>query len=111
MSGLLKAETVCITHLNQSPWASNLTCLSLLCSFVLICFVCLVAQSCSTLLQPHELYSARLLCSWNFPGKNTGVGCHFLPDPGIEPTSPALAGGFFTTEPPGKLLYWLHPGK
>ena len=25
-----------------------------------------------------------------------------LPDPGIEPTSPALAGGFFTTEPPGK---------
>ena len=27
-----------------------------------------------------------------------------LPDSGIEPTSPALAGGFFTTEPPGKLL-------
>ena len=25
-----------------------------------------------------------------------------LPDPGIEPNSPALAGGFFTTEPPGK---------
>ena len=23
-----------------------------------------------------------------------------LPDPGIELTSPALAGGFFTTEPP-----------
>ena len=22
-----------------------------------------------------------------------------LPDPGIEPTSPALAGGFFTAEP------------
>ena len=21
---------------------------------------------------------ARLLCPWNFPGKNTGVGCHFL---------------------------------
>ena len=27
-----------------------------------------------------------------------------LPDPGIEPGSPALAGGFFTTEPPGKHL-------
>ena len=29
-----------------------------------------------------------------------------LPDPGIEPkslASPALAGRFFTTEPPGKL--------
>ena len=25
-----------------------------------------------------------------------------LPGPGIEPTSPALAGRFFTTEPPGK---------
>ena len=25
-----------------------------------------------------------------------------LPDPGIKPASPALAGGFFTTEPPGK---------
>ena len=25
-----------------------------------------------------------------------------LPDPGIELTSPALAGGFFTTESPGK---------
>ena len=24
------------------------------------------------------------------------------PGPGIEPVSPALAGGFFTTEPPGK---------
>ena len=26
-----------------------------------------------------------------------------LPDPGMEPVSPALAGGLFTTEPPGKL--------
>ena len=25
-----------------------------------------------------------------------------LPDPGIEPMSPALADGFFTIEPPGK---------
>ena len=27
-----------------------------------------------------------------------------LPDPGIEPTSPALAGRCFTAEPPGKLI-------
>ena len=26
----------------------------------------------------HGLLSARLLCPQNFPGKNTGVGCHFL---------------------------------
>ena len=25
-----------------------------------------------------------------------------LPDPGMEPVSSASAGGFFTTEPPGK---------
>ena len=25
-----------------------------------------------------------------------------LPGPGLEPTSPALAGGFLTTVPPGK---------
>ena len=25
-----------------------------------------------------------------------------LPDPGIKPGSPELAGGFLTTEPPGK---------
>ena len=25
-----------------------------------------------------------------------------LPDPGMEPASPALASRFFTTEPPGK---------
>ena len=37
---------------------------------------------------------------WNFPGKNTGVGCHYLPDPGIEPASlasPSLAGRLLTT--------------
>ena len=30
------------------------------------------------LLWPHGLQPARLLCPWDFPGKNTGVGCHFL---------------------------------
>ena len=42
----------------------------------------LVTQSCPT----------RLLCPRNSPGKNTGVGCHFLlprdlPNPGIEPVT------------------------
>ena len=30
-----------------------------------------------------------------------------LPNPGIEPTSAALAGGFFTAEAPGKPLLFL----
>ena len=56
---------------------------------------CLVSKLCLTLLQPQGLYSARLLCPWDFPGKNTGVGCHsllqeiFLPQ-GWDPVSPAL---------------------
>ena len=29
-------------------------------------------------LQPHGLQPIRLLCPWSFPGKNTGVGSHFL---------------------------------
>ena len=57
-------------------------------------------------LQPHVL-PTRPLQAWDFPGKHTGVGCYFLlqedlPDPGFEPMSPALAGKFITTEPPGK---------
>ena len=37
-----------------------------------------VTNLCLTLLRPHGLQSSRLLCPWNFLGKNTGVGCHFL---------------------------------
>ena len=29
-------------------------------------------------LRPWELYPTRILCPWNSPDKNTGVGCHFL---------------------------------
>ena len=28
-------------------------------------------------LQPHGLQPTRLLCPWNFPGKNSGVHSHF----------------------------------
>ena len=62
-----------------------------ICLLLFIC--CLVAKSCLTLLRPHGLEPATFLCPWNFPGKNTGVGSHFLPrdiaDPGTEPASPA----------------------
>ena len=62
------------------------------------CWCCLVAKSCTTL-RPHGMQPARLLCPWNFPGKNTGVGQLFpspgdLPNPGIESMSPALQADF-----------------
>ena len=43
-----------------------------------------VAKSCLTL-PPHGLQTARLLCPWDFPGKNTEVGSHSLLQ-GIFPT-------------------------
>ena len=51
-----------------------------------------------------------ILFPWDFPGKNTGVGCHFLlwgifptqgSNPGLLP-APALIGKCFTAESPGK---------
>ena len=46
---------------------------------------CLVSKSCQILLQPHGLLPTRILCPWDFPGKNSGVDCHFLLQ-GIFPT-------------------------
>ena len=38
----------------------------------------LSGSTVSDSLQPHRLQSTRLLCAWDSPGNNTGVGCHFL---------------------------------
>ena len=69
-------------------------------------YVCVLVPSHVRLFQPHELQPTRLLYPWNFPGKNPGVGCHFLlqgifPTQGPNPSlaSPALPGGFFSTVP------------
>ena len=48
-------------------------------------------------LRPHGLWPTRLLCPWDYPGKNTGVGFHFL-----------LQGIFLTQGSNLCLLYLLH---
>ena len=80
---------------------------------VLKVFACSAMQSCLTL-QSHGLQPARLLCLWNFPGKNTGVGFHFLLQE-INPTQilnlcllQLLAAVFVITEPPGKPREFLY---
>ena len=45
-------------------------------SFSTLNSLCEVAQSCPTLCDPMK--PTRLLRPWDFPGKSTGVGCHFL---------------------------------
>ena len=49
-------------------------------AFTKDCYGCLFTQLPSTLCNP-----TRLLSPWDFPGKNTGAGCHFLLQ-GIFPT-------------------------
>ena len=55
------------------------------------------SQSYLTLGDHMDCSPSRLLCPWNFPGKNTGVGCHFL-----------LQGIFLTQGSNLHLLHLLH---
>ena len=70
---------------------------------------CLVPKLCPTL-RLYRLYSTRLLCLWDFwsglPFPSLGY-LHTSGIPGVKSKSPALAGGLFTTEPPGghRMLY------
>ena len=58
---------------------------------VTLCVHAKSLQLCSTL-QPYGLKPPRLLCPWDSPDEDPGVGCHAflqgnLPDPGIKPVS------------------------
>ena len=66
----------------------------------------LVAQSCLTLCDPRD-GSHQSPLSTGFPRQEYWSGLPFLspedlPGAGMKPSAAALAGGFFTTEPPGK---------
>ena len=50
-----------------------------------------VAQSCPTLCDPWTVACTRLLRPWDFLGKSTGEGCHFLLQ-GIFPTQGSNPG-------------------
>ena len=64
------------------------------CGCVCVC-VCQVTSVMSASLWPQGLYPARLLCSWDSPGKNTGEG------------SQALLQGIFPTQGLNLCLLWL----
>ena len=48
------------------------------CVCVCVCVLCVRHSIMSDSLRPYGLYSTRLLCPWDSPGKNTGAGCHSL---------------------------------
>ena len=64
-----------------------------------------IAFSMSNWVWPYGLHPARLLCLWDSPGKNTGVGCHALLQAILHIQGsnscllhlPVLVAGFFTT--------------
>ena len=72
------------------------------------CCYCLVTKLCRTFCNPMD-YSPPSSSVQGISRQEYCGGLSFpsspedLPNPGIEPASPAWAGGFFTTEPPGKL--------
>ena len=62
----------------------------------------------------HRQQPTRLLCPWDSPGKNTGVGCHFLlqcmkvkSESEVAPSCPTLSDPM-DCSPPGS---WQFPGK
>ena len=68
--------------------------------------LCLVTQSFFTL-QPHRLWPTRLLCPWGFSRPEYWSGLSHpppgdLPNPGMEPRSPALLADSLPSEPPEK---------
>ena len=67
---------------------------------MLLTSACVSAQSLSHdrfFVTPWTVAPARLLCSWDFPGKHVGLGCHFL-----------LPGIFLTQRSNPCLLHLLH---
>ena len=59
-------------NLVQYRWRHSLHWLFIVFYYTVSCLM--VSNS----LRPHGLWSTRLPCSWNSPGKNTEVGCHSL---------------------------------
>ena len=100
-----KGVCVCVCVCGVCVWYGVCVCVVCgvcVCVCVRVCVCAKLLQSCST-----------PLCPWDFPGRNTGVGCQWFAMPSSRAWSwprdwtpvscgPSTAGRFFTAEPPGK---------
>ena len=76
--------------------------------FLVICLPWVLAQpagSSVVVLSSCGLRASVVAGTWISCSMAGGI---FVPQPGIEPMSPALQGRFLTTGPPGKSPAWLH---
>ena len=83
-------EKICIAHVIVNIYTT---------------YCCLVAKSCLTVTPWTVTHQAPLSMEFSRQEYWNGLPSPLprdLPDPGIKHTSPAVAGGFFATEPPGK---------
>ena len=72
-----------------------------------VCVCVCVCESCVRLSETLWTVACQSPLTMGFPRQEYWSGLPFpspgdLPDPGIEPASPALSGRFVTPEPPGK---------
>ena len=79
------------------------------CVCVCVCVCALVTQWCLTVCNPMDCSSPRLLCPWNSPDENIGVGSHSLlkgifPTQGLNPGL-ALWADSLPSESPEKPIY------
>ena len=76
------------TTLSQGSWPCSFHCIELV-------TVLLFRVWTKTPCKPRDCSPPGLFCSWDFPGKNTGVSCYFL-----------LQGIFLTQRSNPSLLHW-----
>ena len=77
-----------MSWIREQKWPNQMPFSCLICSSylqkcnVIACFqsccCCWITSVMSDSVRPHRWQPTRLPCSWDSPGKNTGVGCHFL---------------------------------
>ena len=81
------------------------------------CCCCYVASVVSDSVRPHRRQPTRLRHPWDSPGKNTGVGCHFLlqcmkvkSGSKVTQSCPTLSYPM-DCSPPGSSVHGIFPGK
>ena len=93
---LIMKASVCVLGICQSLWFILIPTSAVCVRMYIYILACMLLSHVWLFVTP-----ARLLCAWNSPGKNPGLGCHFLLQrifltQGSNPKVSCIAGRFFT---------------